>query len=109
MHWSALLSGPLDAAALRAACARMLTRHQCLRACFRPNRANQTVQVVRREAPLAWRQIDLSGYPESQRAERLERLTKAVRSDRWLAKQDREAAENAWRDSLAGLPAMALH
>src|SRR5580658_387797 len=74
IHTSALLSGPLDAASLRAACARLLARHQSLRACFRPNRANQTVQVVLREATLAWRQIDLSGYPESERAERLERL-----------------------------------
>jgi len=171
VYWSALLSGPLDPAALRAACARMLARHQTLRACFRPNRADQTVQVVLREVPLAWRQIDLSGYPENERAERLEQLTEQVKSDRfdvtkvplirfmlvrlapeqhrfiisnhhvvvdgwsawmllnelselyerrgddtglpvpppyqdyyrWLAKQDREAAENAWRASLAGL------
>jgi amino acid adenylation domain-containing protein len=171
MHLSALLSGPLDASALRAACARMVARHQCLRACFRPDRTNQTVQVILREVPLAWRQVDLSGYPEGERAERLDRLTQAVRSDqfdvarvplirfllvrlapeqhrfiisnhhvvldgwsgwlllselselyerrgddtglpvpppyqnfyRWLARQDREAAEAAWRDSLAGL------
>ena len=171
VYWSALLSGPLDPAALRAACARMLARHQTLRACFRPNRADQTVQVVLREVPLAWRQIDLSGYLENERAERLEQLTQQVRSDRfdvtkvplirfmlvrlapeqhrfiisnhhvivdgwsawmllnelselyerrgddtglpvpppyqdyyrWLAKQDRDAAENAWRASLAGL------
>jgi amino acid adenylation domain-containing protein len=176
VYLSALLSGPLDVAALRSACAQLLARHQCLRACFRPDRADQIVQVVRREVPLLWRQIDLSGYAEGERAERLDRLTLAVRADRfdvtkaplvrfmlvrlapdqhrfivsnhhvvldgwsawmllgelaelyerrgdltgmpvppayqdfyrWLAKQDRVAAENAWRASLAGLPGPTL-
>jgi nonribosomal peptide synthetase DhbF len=171
MYLSALLSGPVDVATLRSACARLLARHQCMRVCFRQDRTNQTVQVVRREVPLLWRQIDLSDYPEPERAERLERLSQAARSDpfditkapltrfllvrlapeehrfilcthhavldgwsssmllgelaqlyeqggddagmptpppyedyyRWLAKQDRAEAENAWRASLAGL------
>ncbi|WP_192809994.1 non-ribosomal peptide synthetase [Actinomadura rudentiformis] len=171
MYLSALLSGPLDVAALRSACARLLARHQCMRACFRRNRENQIAQVVLREVPLLWRQIDLSGLPEPERAERLERLERETRTERfdlakppltrfvlvrlapdrhrfilctyhavldgwsswlllgelarlyeqggdasglpepppledyyrWLAKQDRAAAEEAWRTSLAGL------
>jgi amino acid adenylation domain-containing protein len=170
MYLSALLSGPLDVAALRSACARLQARHQCLRACFRENRANQVVQVVLRDVPLAWRQVDLSGYPESERAQRLDRLTADAQAERfdpakpplsryllvrlapdqhrfiictyhavldgwsswillgelaqlydqgdaaalpppppsedyyrWLAKQDRAAAESAWRAALAGL------
>ncbi|MBV9450130.1 MAG: AMP-binding protein, partial [Streptosporangiaceae bacterium] len=176
MYLSALLSGPLDVAALRSACVQLQARHQCLRACFREDRANQTVQVVLRDVPLAWRQVDLSGFPEHERAERLDRLTEAARSERfdpakpplsryllvrlapdqhrfiictyhavldgwsswillgelaqlyerhgdatalpapppyedyyrWLAKQDRAEAENAWRGALAGLPGPTL-
>src|SRR5829696_10405284 len=74
MYLSALLTGPVDVTALRSACARLLARHQCMRACFRQDRKNQTVQVIRRDVPLLWRQIDLSAYPERERAERLERL-----------------------------------
>ncbi|MBO2449476.1 amino acid adenylation domain-containing protein [Actinomadura barringtoniae] len=171
MYLSARLSGPLDVAALRASCAQLLARHQCMRACFRQNRQNQTAQVVLREVPLLWRQIDLSGLPGPERAERLEDLAQETRSERfdltkapltrfvlvrlapdehrfilcthhsvldgwsswlllgdlaqlyerggdatglptpppyenyyrWLAKQDRAAAEEAWRASLAGL------
>jgi amino acid adenylation domain-containing protein len=176
MYLSGLLTGPLDVAGLRAACARMMARHQCMRACFRQDRTNQTVQVIMRDVPLLWRQIDLSAHPERERAERLERLSQTARSEpfditkapltrfvlvrlapdrhrfilcthhavldgwsssmllgelaqlyerhgddaglpapppledyyRWLAKQDRAAAENAWRASLAGLPGPTL-
>ncbi|MFG2000485.1 amino acid adenylation domain-containing protein [Spirillospora sp. NPDC048911] len=83
MYLSALLTGPLDVAALRSACARLLARHQCMRACFRRDRANQTVQVVLREVPLLWRQVDLSAHPEPERTERLNRLAEAVRTDRF--------------------------
>jgi amino acid adenylation domain-containing protein len=175
-YLSALLSGPLDVTALRSACAQLLARHQSLRACFRQDRTNQIVQVVRREVTLPWRQVDLSGYAEGERAERLDRLIMAARSERfdftkaplirfmlvrlapdrhrfivtnhhvvldgwsgwvvlaelselyerrgdasglpvpppyqdfyrWLAKQDRDAAENAWRVALAGLPGPTL-
>jgi amino acid adenylation domain-containing protein len=176
MYLSAKLTGPLDVAALRAACARLQARHQCMRACFRRDRTNQTVQVVLREVPLLWRQVDLSGLPEPERAERLEQLARETRSERfdltkapltrfvlvrlapdehrfilcsyhavldgwsswlllgelaqlyegggdatglpapppyedyyrWLGKQDRAAAENAWRAALAGLPGSTL-
>ncbi|MEV4318107.1 amino acid adenylation domain-containing protein [Actinocrispum sp. NPDC049592] len=83
MHLSALLSGPVDVAALRAACARMLARHQCMRACFRQDRANRTVQVVLREVPLIWRQVDLSAVPQAERGARLDELTKAFVAQRF--------------------------
>ena len=54
-----------------------------MRACFREDRANQFVQVVLRDVPLTWRQVDLSGYPEQERAERLDRLTQDARSERF--------------------------
>ncbi len=176
MSLSALLTGPLDVAALRAACAKMLARHQCMRACFRQDRTNRTVQVVLRDVPLLWRQVDLSACQEPERSERLARLTEETRSARfdltkppltrfmlvrlapdqhrfilctyhavldgwsswlllgelaqlyerggddtgmpapppvsdyyrWLARQDRAAAEEAWRTALAGLPGPTL-
>lgn len=87
MYLSARVSGPLDVAALRSACAQLQVRHQCMRACFRRDRANRLAQVVLREVPLLWRQVDLSAYPEPERAQRLEQLTEAARSDRFdLAK-----------------------
>ncbi len=82
MCMSASLSGPLDVTALRSACAQLLTRHQCMRACFRQGR-DQMVQVILREAPLRWRQVDLSAHPEPERAQRLDRLTQAASSDRF--------------------------
>jgi amino acid adenylation domain-containing protein len=171
MQLSALLSGPLDVGALRAACAQLLARHQSLRACFRQDKTNQTVQVVRTQVTLPWRQIDLSGCTEPERAAQLERLTLEAQSERfdftkaplirfvlvrlapqrhrfivtnhhvvldgwsasvlirelfelygtagdatglptpppyqhyfrWLAKQDRVAAQEGWRHALAGL------
>jgi nonribosomal peptide synthetase DhbF len=175
MYLSAKLTGPLDVAALRSACARLQARHQCMRACFRQDRTNRTVQVVLRDVPLLWRQIDLSGLPEPERAERLAQVARDTRSARfdltkapltrfvlvrlapdehrfilcsyhavldgwsswlllgelaqlyehgddtglpapppyedyyrWLAEQDRTAAENAWRAALAGLPGPTL-
>jgi amino acid adenylation domain-containing protein len=176
VYISALLSGPVDPAALRVAWAQLLARHQSLRACFRQDRTHRLVQVIRREVSLPWRQVDLSGYPEPERSERLEQLTqeaRAVRFDftkaplirfmlvrlapdqyrfvqtshhvvmdawsawlllaelselyerrgddtgmpapepfqgyyRWLVRQDRGAAEEAWRAALAGLPGPTL-
>ncbi|MEV0408123.1 condensation domain-containing protein [Actinoallomurus sp. NPDC050550] len=136
----------------------------------------RTVQVVCRAVPLLWRQVDLSGVPERERADHLDRLVESARSERfavtkaplsrfllvrlapdrhrfvicthhavldgwsswlvlselaqlyagggdaagvpeppsaeayhrWLAGQDRAAAEAAWRDALAGLPGPTL-
>lgn len=83
MQFSALLSGPLDVAALRRSCAELMTRHQALRACFRQDRNDRTVQVIRREVALAWRQVDLSGYDETERAARLELLRQRAHAERF--------------------------
>jgi amino acid adenylation domain-containing protein len=176
VYISALLSGPVDAGALRSAWAQLLARHQSLRACFHQDRTHRLVQVIRREVTLPWRQVDLSRYPEPERTERLHQLTQEARSVRfdftkaplirfmlvrlapdqyrfiqtshhvimdawsawlllaelselyerrgdttglpapqpfqeyyrWLVKQDRGAAEKAWRAALAGLPGPTL-
>lgn len=83
MQLSALLSGPLDVGALRAACAQLLARHQSLRACFRQDKTNQTVQVVRTEVPLPWRQVDLSGLSEQESCAQLARLTHEAQAERF--------------------------
>jgi hypothetical protein len=115
MYLSARLSGPLDVAALRSASARLQARHQCMRACFRQDRTNQTVQVVLRDVPLLWRQIDLSGVPEPERAERLAQLARETRSERFdltkapltrfvlvrLAPDESWKSMAAWPDDLA--------
>ena len=96
----------LDVAALRSASARLQARHQCMRACFRQDRTNQTVQVVLREVPLLWRQIDLSGLPEPERAERLERLAQETRSD---PLRPHEGAADPVRAGAAGAGRAPLH
>jgi amino acid adenylation domain-containing protein len=83
MQLSALLSGPLDVAALRSACGQLLARHQSLRACFRQDKSNKTVQVVRREVALPWRQVDLSACDDELRGQRLEELTLEAQSARF--------------------------
>ncbi|MFD0185305.1 amino acid adenylation domain-containing protein, partial [Streptomyces sp. NPDC127133] len=50
------LAGPLDTAALRAAAARLLKRHDALRAGFRHEGLSRAVQVVPAEVPLVWRE-----------------------------------------------------
>ncbi|CRK58227.1 Siderophore biosynthesis non-ribosomal peptide synthetase modules @ Bacillibactin synthetase component F [Alloactinosynnema sp. L-07] len=83
MQFSALLEGPLDVVALRASCAELLARHQSLRACFRQDREDRTVQVVRREVALPWRQVDLAGHTGTEQAERLAELTRSAQGDRF--------------------------
>ncbi|MGH3863065.1 amino acid adenylation domain-containing protein [Actinokineospora sp.] len=83
MQFSALLEGPLDVAALRASCAELLARHQSLRACFRQDREDRTVQVVRRQVALPWRQVDLSGHDDTEQAARLAELSRAAQGDRF--------------------------
>ncbi|WP_307674373.1 non-ribosomal peptide synthase/polyketide synthase [Streptomyces sp. V4I2] len=50
------LGGPLDTAALRTAAARLLKRHDALRAGFRHEGLSRAVQVVPAEVPLVWRE-----------------------------------------------------
>ncbi|HEY0640015.1 MAG TPA: condensation domain-containing protein, partial [Pseudonocardiaceae bacterium] len=78
------LSGPVEAARMRAAGQGLLGRHANLRAAFVPDAAGGWVQVVSGEVGLPWREVDLRGVPEADRAAAVERLLaedRAVRFD----------------------------
>ncbi|MQY09518.1 amino acid adenylation domain-containing protein [Actinomadura macrotermitis] len=61
------LTGPLDAAALRAAAGTLLRRHANLRAGFRQRKEGTPVQVVHRQVRTPWEDVDLTGLPEAER------------------------------------------
>ncbi|MFI2215194.1 amino acid adenylation domain-containing protein, partial [Streptomyces sp. NPDC020141] len=69
------LEGPLNPVALRASWQALLDRHASLRAGFRqlPG-VDQPVQVVTRHAVMPWREEDLSGLTEEEKAAEAERL-----------------------------------
>ncbi|MEU9117891.1 amino acid adenylation domain-containing protein, partial [Streptomyces sp. NPDC048483] len=77
------LDGALDTGALRAAVATLLRRHPNLRAGFLHEKLSKPVQVIPREIPLPWEDVDLSGLPEDLRRRELERLTAADRARRF--------------------------
>ncbi|MEU8393424.1 condensation domain-containing protein, partial [Micromonospora sp. NPDC048843] len=60
--------GPLDAATLRAAMEGLLRRHAILRVAFWHEDLDRPVQVVSKRASLPWREIDLAGLVEAERA-----------------------------------------
>ncbi|MFE7456455.1 amino acid adenylation domain-containing protein [Streptomyces sp. NPDC057554] len=55
------LEGPLDRAALKSAAAGLLARHPNLRAGFRYRKNGSPVQLIPRQAPLAWRETAANG------------------------------------------------
>ncbi|MEV6399594.1 amino acid adenylation domain-containing protein [Streptomyces sp. NPDC051907] len=55
------LEGPLDRAALKAAAAGLLRRHANLRSGFRYRKNGQPVQLVPREVPVPWRELEAAG------------------------------------------------
>ena len=59
------LDGPLDAGLLRACAGVLLGRHPGLRAGFQQVGDGTAAQVIWREVPLRWREVDLSGVPEA--------------------------------------------
>lgn len=61
------VEGGLDAPRLREAAAGLLRRHANLRAAFRQQGLDRTVQVVRRGVELPWRDVDLSTLAPEQR------------------------------------------
>ncbi|WP_229869535.1 condensation domain-containing protein, partial [Streptomyces inusitatus] len=69
------LDGPLDAGVLRASWQALLDRHASLRAGFRQlSGVDQPVQVVAREVVLPWREEDISGLADDEKAAEAERL-----------------------------------
>ncbi|WP_051944337.1 non-ribosomal peptide synthetase [Streptacidiphilus rugosus] len=58
------MTGPLDVAALRAACAALLDRHDALRAAFTQSGSGRPVQVIAGSVELPWEEADLSTAPD---------------------------------------------
>ncbi|MEV5593673.1 amino acid adenylation domain-containing protein [Streptomyces sp. NPDC052496] len=77
------LDGDLDAAALREAARTLLRRHAALRAGFWHEGLDEPVQVVPREAELAWHHADLTGTGPEEREARAERIASEDRLRRF--------------------------
>ncbi|GAA1978311.1 amino acid adenylation domain-containing protein [Amycolatopsis minnesotensis] len=77
------LDGPVDADAMREACAAVLARHANLRAAFRYTRTGQPVQLIPEHVRNPFTEIDVSGLSEVERAAELDRLTAADRERRF--------------------------
>ncbi|MFE9809722.1 amino acid adenylation domain-containing protein [Streptomyces sp. NPDC005548] len=77
------LTGPLDTAALRAACGALLDRHPALRAGFLQRGSGQAVQIVPRAVDAPWAEEDLSGLPEAEQGPALDRITAEDRERRF--------------------------
>ncbi|MEV5594488.1 amino acid adenylation domain-containing protein [Streptomyces sp. NPDC052496] len=73
-QWMLELTGPLDAARLRASWEALLDRHAALRASFHRRASGEAVQVVARDVRLPWREIDLSGLSEADALSGIEEL-----------------------------------
>ncbi|MEU9503184.1 condensation domain-containing protein, partial [Streptomyces sp. NPDC048196] len=69
------LSGTVNAEALRAAAAGLLSRHANLRASFRSRKSGEPIQVIRRDAPLQWHEYDLTNLAPTAAEARCAELT----------------------------------
>ncbi|WP_203791629.1 non-ribosomal peptide synthetase, partial [Paractinoplanes rishiriensis] len=54
-----IIEGPVDAGAVRAAARALLQRHASLRAAFRQRKSGEWVQLIHRDPPLRWTDVDL--------------------------------------------------
>ncbi|WP_344731203.1 condensation domain-containing protein, partial [Spinactinospora alkalitolerans] len=77
------LDGALDPSGLRAAAAALLRRHPNLRSAFRRRKSGQAVALIPKEAEAPWRDADLFGADEAERARELDRLAAAERAARF--------------------------
>ncbi|WP_063763078.1 non-ribosomal peptide synthetase [Streptomyces rimosus] len=73
-QWMLELTGPLDAARLRASWEALLARHDALRASFHRRASGEAVQIVSRDVRLPWKEIDLSGLTEADALSGIEEL-----------------------------------
>ncbi|AQZ69229.1 hypothetical protein BKM31_54150 [[Actinomadura] parvosata subsp. kistnae] len=62
------IDGPLDAERLRETWQALVARHAALRACFRYVSGAQLVQVVAREVKIPWRESEVAGEDDPERA-----------------------------------------
>jgi hypothetical protein len=77
------LDGPQDPAVLRDACARLLNRHDALRASFHFRGLSHPVQVIRRSVPLPWNELDVSALDEPEQQAGMRRFLDADRMSRF--------------------------
>ncbi|MFF9785279.1 amino acid adenylation domain-containing protein [Streptomyces sp. SceaMP-e96] len=76
------LEGPLDRAALRSAAAGLLRRQANLRASFRYEGVNRPLQIIHREVPLPWSDVDLTGSAPDGRPAEADRVVTEDRARR---------------------------
>ncbi|MEV0262437.1 amino acid adenylation domain-containing protein [Streptomyces sp. NPDC050617] len=77
------LTGPVDAARLRASWQALLARHAALRASFRRRRTGAPVQVIARDVVLPWREADVRELPDAEALARVEELAATERAERF--------------------------
>ncbi|MFE2282282.1 amino acid adenylation domain-containing protein [Streptomyces sp. NPDC059454] len=77
------LEGALDAKALRTAAGALLTRHANLRTALRHEGLSRPVQIVLRDVPLAWHEVDLSALAQDEREREARRVLDEDRARRF--------------------------
>ncbi|CAL9410138.1 amino acid adenylation domain-containing protein [Streptomyces sp. ICN988] len=77
------LEGALDAKALRTAAGALLARHANLRTAVRHEGLSRPVQIVLRDVPLAWHEVDLSALPPDEREREARRVLDEDRARRF--------------------------
>ncbi|MDA0567790.1 amino acid adenylation domain-containing protein [Streptomonospora sp. S1-112] len=77
------VEGRLEAGRLRAAADALLRRHPNLRAAFRRRRNGRPAALVGRAVPADWREADLSGLAQTERAAEVEHLRATERAARF--------------------------
>ncbi|MFI6320154.1 alpha/beta fold hydrolase [Nonomuraea sp. NPDC050556] len=78
------LAGRLDPEVLRAAAASLIRRYPVLRSGFRLRKTGEPIQVIYREVPLNWTEVDLSDLDAEERDAKLRELVAAD----WVARFD---------------------
>ena len=77
------LVGALDGAALALAAQALIERHASLRACFQHEQLGRPVQIIEARVLVPWRTIDLSGFEEAEREQRLAGILTQDRAERF--------------------------
>lgn len=77
------LGGRLEADVLRTAAGALLRRYPVLRSGFRLRKSGEPIQVIHRDVPLAWSEVDLSTMDEATRERALAELLASDREARF--------------------------
>ncbi|WP_222426560.1 non-ribosomal peptide synthetase [Amycolatopsis rhizosphaerae] len=81
------LAGELEPEVLRTAAAGLVQRYPVLRSGFRLRKTGEPIQVIYREVPLDWSEVDLSGFDAERRDGELGKLLAADRVARFDLKR----------------------